>query len=176
MILDVFWGFGCSEYLSFFGGSIVTTHTGGSVIWVTSWQGPDEQLGGEKKVGDWDNPPLFAVKKVAVAVLSIVVLVIVYSIYSQLQLYISYVCVYIYIYTLYICLYLGQYMVMVLSPVVVLGILAALAAAQARPLVVTKLQEKAFDPAQAVWKSCKSEAQLQPAVVPPFKAQRNFDF
>ena len=29
---------------------------------------------------------------------------------------------------------------------------------------MTKLQEKAFDPAQAVWKSCKSEAQLQPAV------------
>ena len=104
MILDVFWGFGCSEYLSFFGGSIVTTHTGGSVIWVTSWQGPDEQLGGEKKVGDWDNPPLFAVKKVAVAVLSIVVLVIVYSIYSQLQLYISYVCVYIYTHCIYVCI------------------------------------------------------------------------
>ena len=48
-------------------------------------------------MGDWDNPPLFAVKKVAVVVLIIVVLVIVYSIYSQLQLYISYVCIYIYI-------------------------------------------------------------------------------
>ena len=101
----MFFGDCCSEYLSFFeffGGSIVTTHTGGSVIWVTSWQGPDEQLGGEKKVGDWDNPPLFAVKKVAVVVLIIVVLVIVYSIYSQLQLYISYVCIYIHTHCIYV--------------------------------------------------------------------------
>ena len=38
---------------------------------------------------------------------------------------------------------------------------------------MTKLQERAFDPAQAVWKSCKSEAQLQPAVFHCSKHREN---
>ena len=52
MILIDFWQFfgdfcsEYSEYLSFLGGSILTTH-----------RGPDEQLGGEKKVGHCGNGP-----------------------------------------------------------------------------------------------------------------------
>ena len=130
-------------------------------------------------MGDWDNPPLFAVKKVAVVVLIIVVLVIVYSIYSQLQLYISYVCIYIYTHTLYICLYLGQYMVMVLSPVVVWGILAALAAAASQAFGSDKASGKGLRSGASCLEVLQKRSSAAAGGVPLFKAQRkqrNFDF